>query len=219
MKKGCKITLIIFSIIIIGGLIGGYYFLKKLGESFGSECELTNEWTFQEYQIKEYRCIGWAGPPWYPMDIYQNGKKIASDVIRKDSCLIRFRKNKQLYVDLNTCENSVSSFKTDKILLNLSAIDSIRIYSRKENRVKMLNEKEIGKIVRDWNKSEVLDYRDKPFDSLFYPDFHYKLYIYQNGSETEFITGSHLMASKNKWTYLMSHKMDTDYFNEIWNTN
>jgi hypothetical protein len=150
------------------------------------------------------------------MDIYKNGKKIASDVIRQDSCLIRFRKNKQQYVDLNTCENSVSTFKTDKTLLNLSAIDSIRIYSNKENRAKMLNKNEIEKIVIDWNTSEVLDFRDKPFDSIFYPDFHYKLYIYQNGEETEFITGSHLMAGKNKWTYLMSPEMDTDYFNDIW---
>ncbi|MET2985943.1 hypothetical protein [Aureibaculum conchae] len=217
MKKGCKITLIIIAFIFIGGLIGGYYFLKKLGEAFGAECELTNEWTFKEYQIKEYRCIGWAGPPWYPMDIYKDGKEIASDVIRQDSCLIRFRKNKQQYVDLNTCENSVNTFKADKTLLNLSAIDSIRIYSNKENRTKMLNKSETKRIVRDWNTSKVFDFRDKPFDSIFYPDFDYKLYIYQYGQKTEFITGSHLMAGKNNWTYLMSPEMDTDYFNNIWN--
>jgi hypothetical protein len=217
MNKGCKITLIVISIIFAIILIGGYFALKTLRGAFGSECELTKEWTFQEYQIKEYRCIGWAGPPWYPMDIHKNGKEIATNVIRQDSCVIRFRKNKEQYVDLNICENSVTKIEATKTLLNLKNIDSIQMYSKKDNLTKKLNETQTRKILIDWNNSEISDYRDEPFDSIYYPDYSYKLFIFQNGILAEYITGNYLMAGKNKWTHIMSKKRDIEYFNKIWN--
>ena len=217
MNKGCKFTLIIFSIIFVGILIGGYFVLKTFGEAFGSECEKTKEWTFQEYQIKEYRCIGWAGPPWYPMDIYKNGKEVATNIIQQDSCTIRFRKSKEQYVKLNICENSISKINAKKTLLDLKKIDSIKIFSKKDSLTKKLTETQKRKIVIEWNNSEISDYRDKPFDSIYYPDYSYKLFIFKNGVSSEFITGNYLMADKNKWSYIMSKKKDIEYFNKIWN--
>ncbi len=206
MNKGCKITLVIISILIVGILIGGYLVLKTIGKAFGSDCELTKEWTFQEYLIKEYHCIGWAGPPWYSMDIYKNGKEIATNIIRQDSCTIRFRKNKEQYVNLNICENLISKINAKKTLLDIKNIDSIIMYSKKDNLTKKLNETQTRKIVIDWNDSEILGYRDKPFDSIYYPDYSYRLFVYHNGISSEFITS----------TYLMAEKRDVEYFNKMW---
>lgn len=217
MNKGCKITLIILGIIFVGVLIGGYYFLNILGDAFGAECEKTQKWTVQDYEIQEYRCLGWAGPHYYPMDIYKHGKKIGNNVIKKDSCLIRFRKQKEIYIDLNICKKTINEIQAEKTLLNSNRIDSIKMYSQKTNQTRKLSQNQFNKIVEDWNKSEISDYRDKPFDSIFYPNYSYKLFVYENGNITEFITGSYLMASDNRWTYIMSSKSNIKYFDEIWN--
>jgi hypothetical protein len=217
MNKGCKITIIIVAVIFIGALIGGYFFLNMLGDAFGAECEKTKKWTVQEYQIQEYRCFGWAGPPWYPMDIYENGNEITNDIIRKDSCLIGFRKEKELYLYLNICENSIKEIRPNKNLLSTKSIDSIQIVSKTTNQTKKLNEQQIRKIVTDWNKSQVWDYRDEVYDSIFYPEYDYELYVYQKKKKTEFITENYLMADRNQWTYIMSSEKNKKYFNEIWN--
>ena len=217
MNKGCKITLIIISVIFIGVLIGGYYFLNMLGEAFGAECEKTKKWTVQEYEIQEYRCLGWAGPPYYPLDIYKNGTEVANNVIKKDSCVVVFEKEIGLYIYLNRCDNSIQENRAKKNPISLKNIDSIQMLSKKTNRIKKLNQEQTEKIVSDWNKSEVLDYRDEAFDSIYYPDFSYKIYIYQNQKKSVYITGNYLMADKSKWTYIMSEKRNKEYFNEIWN--
>ncbi|PIE48336.1 MAG: hypothetical protein CSA40_00995 [Flavobacteriales bacterium] len=101
-------------------------------------------------------------------------------------------------------------------LLDIKNIDSIKMYSKKDNLTKKLNETQTRKIVIDWNDSEIFDYRDKPFDSIYYPDYSYKLFVYHNGISSEFITSNYLMADKNKWTYIMSEKRDVEYFNKMW---
>lgn len=88
--------------------------------------------------------------------------------------------------------------------------------SNKTKVIKTLNGTQIKKIVSDWNSSDVLDYRDTAFDSIFYPDFSYKIYIYQKLKKTEFITGNYLMADQSRWTYIMSEEENIKYFDEIW---
>jgi hypothetical protein len=216
MNKGCKITLIILGIIFIGVLICGYYFLNILGDAFGAECEKTEKWIVQEYELQEYKCLGWAGPHYFPIDVYKNGSKIANDVIKKDSCLIRFEKQRGIYIDLDICENTIREIRAEKTLLDIKMIDSVKMYSRKNNHTKKLSQYQINLIVNDWNKSEVSDYRDKSFDSIFYPDYSYKLFFYKNGKELKFITGNYLIAKEDRWTYIMSKERNTEYFNEIW---
>jgi hypothetical protein len=198
-------------------LIGGYFALKTFGEAFGSDCDESKSWTVQEYTIQEYSCLGFAGPKYYPLDLYKNGKEIANNGFRKDSCIIKFNPKNDLYLYLNICDNSIKEIRPEKKQLYIESIDSIQIFSKKLNKTKKLTEKQKNRIVNDWNKSEVLDYREKAYDSIFYPDFSYKIYVYDKQNRTEYITGNYLMSNKTKWTYIMSTKRNTEYFDEIWN--
>jgi hypothetical protein len=69
MSKGLKISLIIISILIALIISAEYFALKTVGEAFGADCEKNNTWTVDEYEIIEYKCLGWAGPHYYPIDL------------------------------------------------------------------------------------------------------------------------------------------------------
>lgn len=103
----------------IGVLIGGHY-LFLLTKAFGAECEETTKWTIEEYEIQEYRCMGWAGPPYYPLDIFKNGSKVADRVIKNDSCLIVFVQEPGVYISLNNCDNSIKENRAYKNLYRYS---------------------------------------------------------------------------------------------------
>lgn len=70
----------------------------------------------------------------------------------------------------------MKEINANKNYLVLKNIDSIKIFSRKEKITNKLKEKQTRKIVSNWNNSEIFDYRDVPYDSIFYPDFNYKLF-------------------------------------------
>ena len=183
-----------------------------------TDCEQIDEtYEIGEYEIIKYSCLGPVGPPYHPLDLYKNGEKIANNGFKKDSCVIKFNPEIGLYLYLNICDKSISEIKAKKTLLELKNIDSINIFSKKNNLTKKLTKTQVKKIVNDWNKSKVSDYRDKPFDSIYYPDYSYKLFVFHNGISSEFIAGNYLMADRNKWTYIMSKKKDIEYFDKIWN--
>ena len=215
MNKSSKIALIVTGIILIIIVCAGFYFLRIFSEAFGSKCEKTEKYIVQEYQIQEFKCIGWAGPPWYPTDVYKNGKLIAKNVIKSDSCNVKIKKNDNFYLYLNICNNSIEEVKSNKHLLSSKDIDSIQIYSNKLNQTKRL--KLSSKIITDWNKSQVWDLSDSDFEDIFYPNYDYKILIFQKNSVKEFLTKNNLIADTSKWIYQISNDNNKEYFENIWN--
>ncbi len=218
MNKGLKISLIVISIIIVFALIGGYVALKIFEEAFGTDCEESNRWTVESYEIQEYRCLGWAGPYYYSLYLYEHGKEIAGNGHKLDSCTIRFIPRKDLYLKFNTCSKQVTKLTPDKKLLDLNKIDSIVMVNIELKQTKTLTLENIQKFVRKWNKAPVFDFRDN--DNSFYPNSAYNFKVYHNGHERSFETGSFMIKDNDNWSYTFLEKGEetsNQKFDEIWN--
>ncbi|WGD34022.1 hypothetical protein [Olleya sp. YS] len=222
MNQGCKKTLIILSIVFGIILIGGFFISKKalnlFGEAYGADCEISYTWTINEYEIIENKCLGWAGPHYYPLDLKKNGEFIASSGYKFDSCNIRFEPKNGQYLIINVCDKKITEFKSQKTKIEIQKVDSIIIVSRIDpNKTKKLNRIKTERFIKDWNKSKVSDYRDGILDSIFHPTYQYKLKVFENGNKKEFVTFNFLIADESNWTYFITNDSDKDYMNRLWN--
>jgi hypothetical protein len=217
MSKGLKKALIIISIFIVIIIGGGYFALKMFGEAFGAECEINNSWTVKEYEIIEYKCLGWAGPHYFPLDLKKNGKDFASSGYKMDSCNIRFEPNNGLYLILNICNGEITELKPQKKEIELQKVDSIIMISGTEpNKTRKLNRKKSEQFAKDWNKSKVSDYREGNLDSIFYPQYQYKIIVFEKENKRQFTAFNFLIADESNWTYYMTNDSDNEYLNRLW---
>lgn len=109
---GCLSTI---TILIVVAYFGIKYFWNNTSLT---DCEqIDSTYKVGEYKIIKYSCLGPVGPVYYPLDLYKNGNKIASSGFQKDSCIIKFNPNNELYLYLNTCNNLIDGFR-DRVKKN-----------------------------------------------------------------------------------------------------
>ena len=213
MKRITKITLTVIAISMIFIVGIGFYIIDTIGDAFGADCEYHDSWTVQEYEIDKYRCVGWAGPPYFPLYIKKDGRKLPGIGTRKDSCTIGYEFHRQSYVELNTCDGTINEILPIKEELLVSKIDSILMLSSDNSSQSIkLTEKNLQKFVEDWNKSDVFDYRSKHPDSMFYPNYQYKFIVFENGSLRHFTTAKSMIADDSNWVYSIGKSLKENYF-------
>lgn len=139
MKKGLKITLIVISVLLVLVVVGGYLALGIFAEAFGTDCERSSSWTINEYKIQEYKCIGWAGPHYYPLYLYKDEKKISVGGYKIDPCTIRFIPSNDVYLKFNICDNTLVQLRPKKVPLAVAIIDSVIIHRTEDDQFKKLS--------------------------------------------------------------------------------
>ena len=73
-------------------VVGWYLLLHVVSEVFGLECDNNRKWEIGEYEIIEKKCIGFAGPHYYPVYLYRDGERIDQLTFIPDStCIIKFK--------------------------------------------------------------------------------------------------------------------------------
>jgi len=213
-RKVSHIFLIAAGVAIIGIVTAVYFGLKNISLT---DCEEKESFYVQDYEIVKYSCIGPVGPFYYPLDLYKNDKLVDKNGFQLDSCHIRFIPRSDLYLKFNICDQTITELQPIKKVVDLNVIDSASIYSKKLARTKNLTDNQIKSFVLDWNKSEVSDYRNKHLDSIFYPDYQYKIKLFSRHTVREFTAFSFLISDESKWTYYMTDPDNTAYFKLIWN--
>ena len=63
----------------------------------------------------------------------------------------------------------------------------------------------VKSFVTEWNASNPRGFRENK-DSIFYPDFQYKISVYENGKEIEFRTFNYLINDSTNWVYTLEDK-------------
>lgn len=218
MNKGLKIALITISIFIILILSGPYIISKIISEAFGPDCEIHNTWIVKEYEIVEYKCLGWVGPHYFPLDLHKNGEYMTTNGVKLDSCNIRFTPKNGYHITLNTCNHQITELKAQKNKIDYQNVDSILLTSKiNSNKTKKLNQIKTETFIKDWNNSKICDYREGSLDSIFHPNYHYKLNVFENGKKREFVTFNYLIVDQSNWTYYITNSSDTEYMNRLWN--
>lgn len=95
-------SLAIFGLVV---LIGWFIFLYFIAPGMTSvECEDSRSWVIENYTIKEKKCLGFAGPHYYPVGLYVHDKKIASlSLIPDKTCEITFITNQNDTLNFDIC--------------------------------------------------------------------------------------------------------------------
>lgn len=95
-------------LLVIGAvvLIAGWYALPLFEEAFGAKCSIHRKWEIEGYVIVEKRCIGWAGPPYFPVSLYEQGKEV-DQAIMSDPCRFRFATDRGDSLKFNICDMSM----------------------------------------------------------------------------------------------------------------
>ena len=107
MSRNLKILVWGTATLILLGMIVWFSYLFLLRKAFGTKCQPKMSWTIENYKIIEESCIGWAGPPWYPMELYQDGDFIDRINFREDSCLVSFVDTNQDTLMFDLCDKKI----------------------------------------------------------------------------------------------------------------
>lgn len=103
-RKQLRILAISITALCFLGFIAWKVFLAIIGSAFGTECEPHRSWTIEEYTITEQRCIGWAGPAWFPLQLYRDNKEISAVNARSQRCIVTFELENGESLFFDTCK-------------------------------------------------------------------------------------------------------------------
>jgi hypothetical protein len=96
---GCLIVLIV---------TGWYLLLHIVSEVFEPECDNNRVWEINQYKIIEKKCIGFAGPHYYPVFLYKDKEKIDKLTFIPDStCVIKFKPDTGDTLIFDICEKKL----------------------------------------------------------------------------------------------------------------
>lgn len=181
------------------------------------KCEVVQEWKVGNYKITKSKCPDLVLSNYYTYDIYIDDQR-KGNVKQIDSCIFTWQADRDRYLTLNVCNNSINEIKPQKILLRLDSIDSITIYSSEHKKAKRLTTKQIETFVSDWNNSVVRNYIDIPLDSAFstFPAYQYRLTVYEKVTERNFYGYNYLILDDHNWQYEMVKDKNLDYFHQYW---
>ncbi len=181
-----------------------------------TKCEEMESWEIEGYKIIRSKCLGPAGPHYYPISVYKDSKLLGENGFQKDSCITAFQARKDLYILFNVCQKSLAEIRPEKKEIKPSTVDSIQIYSNGLNETKLLTKEQGEKFIGHWNKSKVCDYRNNHIDSIFFPTFQYKFTVFSRGGKREFLGAGFLISDRTHWTYYITDEEDTKFFYKLW---
>lgn len=97
MKKFIFVLLLLLSIAVV--------LLFQFLDANKTQCETVKIWEFGEYKIVKKSCIGFAGPRYYPFQLYNKNKLIDEIPNMADTaCTIKFKSNVQSTITFNLCD-------------------------------------------------------------------------------------------------------------------
>ncbi|NOQ72420.1 MAG: hypothetical protein GQ574_10490 [Crocinitomix sp.] len=181
------------------------------------------EWTIEDYSIKKTRVSGWAGQATNVFSLCLGDNLVDPRGFRriKDTCQIVFSPSNDQYLEFDICSSDLTEYRPEKKTIDYDKVNSITMYSNKENKLKTLASDDCEELINDWNESEPSSYRNKHIDSIFYPTFDYELRVYMKTGMREFRTFNYLINDRTNWVYCMGicTSSNLDYFEKIWLKN
>ena len=157
--------------------------------------------------------MGPGGPPSFRIKLYRGSEFLGQDVYL-DSCVAHSQVSNDLFLLIDTCQKTFTEIRPDK--KPIEAVDSIQIFSTSLQQTKTLSHEQSKIFVEDWNKSTPSDYREEPVDSVFFPNYDYKLTVFTQSGKREFLADYYLISERTHWVYYITGKESPDYFNKLW---
>ncbi|MCY2686789.1 hypothetical protein [Salinimicrobium sp. TH3] len=111
VRKKWKALLWTVASLTVVGIAGWYLFLSFVSAAFQEKCETVKIWEIEGYEIREKSCIGFAGPPWSPIYLYQKDTEIDYVNYKTDSCLVEFTTEIGNTLQFDLCEEKMTEKK------------------------------------------------------------------------------------------------------------
>jgi|GEM_PF-6998478 len=93
------------AILIAAGL---YFLFYSVSATLEPECDNNRIWEIEGYRIVEKKCIGFAGPPYHPVYLYDGSKRIDELTFIPDStCVIEFKSQLAETLTFDICEKKL----------------------------------------------------------------------------------------------------------------
>jgi hypothetical protein len=94
----------LFSFVLIF-IAAWYLFLHFASQAFKEHCQDDKTWRIEQYVIIKKRCLGFAGPPYYPVFLYKEGVEIDHILYMEDStCIVKFKPNADDTLTFDICD-------------------------------------------------------------------------------------------------------------------
>ena len=111
VRKKWKALLWTVASLTVVGIAGWYLFLSFVSAAFQEKCETVKIWKIEGYEIREKSCIGFAGPTWSPIYLYQKGIEIGNVNNKTDSCIVEFKNDIGETLGFDLCEEKMTKRK------------------------------------------------------------------------------------------------------------
>jgi hypothetical protein len=180
-----------------------------------TKCEELNTYEIPPYKLIKKRCIGPVGPPYFPVALYK-GSKFLGEHVFTDSCLDAYQVSNGLYLKIDLCQETFTEIRPDKKKIDGAGVDSMHMFSTEKQQTKSFLAKQAATFIEDWNKSEPVDYREDPVDSIFFPNYDYKLTLFTKSGKREFLTGNNQVSERTHWVYYITEEESVEYFKNLW---
>ncbi|MCB9223244.1 MAG: hypothetical protein H6582_03620 [Crocinitomicaceae bacterium] len=177
-----------------------------------------SEWNIEEFTIIKQRLIGPVGPPFDEYSLCLDNQKIGQSG-KFNTCEISFQPENDLYLKFNLCDSTLFRSVPEKKEINPDDLISAKMYSTKENREKSISKEDALELIEDWNNSSPSDYRNKPLDDIFHPNYQYSIIFELHSGVREFRAFNFLINDRTNWVYYISDGSDLEYFDRIWEKN
>lgn len=216
MDKRLKKTLKFLSLILLI-MIGGYSVMKIFSKAFGAKCEKIETTEIGEYKLTKSKCLGWAGPYYYPVDVYKSGKLISASFIQEDSCKQYYSSGKEKILVFDFCNDKIIEKLPIKDSILVLNVDSIRIIKMSSLNDRKLTQEEIIDFSNRWN-SAIPDGATK-MNMEYYPEPKYLIEIFEKNKIRKFKTSHMSIQEKDDfWSYSFLEKNEprtTQKFDDI----
>ena len=112
MHKRWKTLIGVIASFMIIFIAAWFFSLRIISKAFVAKCEINREWKIENYQIVERQCIGFSGPYYYPVYLYEDNKEIDRLSYLDDStCNVQFISKDGDTLRFNICEMVVTRNK------------------------------------------------------------------------------------------------------------
>jgi hypothetical protein len=69
------------------------------------QCVVVDTWKIEDYEIIKKQCLGFAGPPYYPVYLFKDETKIDWVNYMTDSCIVKFKGLDGDSLEFDLCSN------------------------------------------------------------------------------------------------------------------
>ena len=115
MNRAFKWIIITISALIIAGVTGWQVFKSVISSMTKEECVVVETWQVENYDIIKKQCIGFAGPPYYPLYLYQADTKIDRVNVMTDSCIVKFKGLEGDSLTFDICKNKLERKREEQL--------------------------------------------------------------------------------------------------------